>query len=537
MSKSVLYNGKVYVERDVFAEAVYQENGIIKKVGSNEEVLAEASDAERIDCQGKTILPGLNDSHMHLLYLGKVKLAPDLTKSTCVEDMVVMCQDYLKENPECRGIFAMGWNQDKWINWDGRLPNRHDADRISTTIPVVLNRVCGHSSAVNTYVLEQMGLNKDNNTFEGGDVFLEEDGVTPNGYVCEKAAFMARDLVPQPTREEYKKAFIKAMDYAVSCGLTTVQSNDPGLIIENHDECYELFSEIYAEGSGKIRYTGQLSYFDPQSVKEYCEGTHYNESLFDDWLRRGPLKILKDGSLGARTAMMRHEYYDDPGNYGVETNNDAAIQAMVDVAQSHGMQVLTHCIGDDAIERTVRAYEKANGGVNNLRHSLVHCQITDRALLEYIKKTGTVSAFQPIFLEADLYAVESRCGKEMSSTSYAFKTAADMDIRASYGTDSPVDDCNPFPCIYTAVTRKDLEGKPEGGFYPEECVDVETAIDAYTIESAYHEFREDVKGRIKEGYYADMIVLDTDIFTCEPNAIKDIRPIMTMVGGKIVYQR
>jgi len=112
-----------------------------------------------------------------------------------------------------------------------------------------------------------------------------------------------------------------------------------------------------------------------------------------------------------------------------------------------------------------------------------------------------------------------------------------MDIRASYGTDSPVEDCNPFPCIYTAVTRKDLEGKPEGGFYPEECVDVETAIDAYTIESAYHEFREDVKGRIKEGYYADMIVLDTDIFTCEPNAIKDIRPIMTMVGGKIVYQR
>ena len=136
-----------------------------------------------------------------------------------------------------------------------------------------------------------------------------------------------------------------------------------------------------------------------------------------------------------------------------------------------------------------------------------------------------------------MYAVVPRCGDALSSTSYAFGTAAKMDIRASYGTDSPVEDCNPFPCIYAAVTRKDLNGKPEGGFYPQECVDVTTAIDAYTIESAYHEFREDVKGRIKAGYYADMIVLDTDIFTCDPMAIKDIKPELTMVGGEIVYRK
>ena len=200
--------------------------------------------------------------------------------------------------------------------------------------------------------------------------------------------------------------------------------------------------------------------------------------------------------------------------------------------------MITHCIGDEAVRRTVECYERAFvDGKNKLRHAVVHCQITDRALLERIAKDDILVFAQPIFLDYDMNIVEKLCGKELASTSYAFGTLLRMGVHLSYGTDCPVEDCNPFPNIYIAVTRKDRQGRPAGGFYPGECVDVETAIDAYTMESAYAEFQEDVKGRLQPGYYADMVLLDRDIFTVDPMEIKDILPVMTIVGGKVVYQR
>ena len=183
-------------------------------------------------------------------------------------------------------------------------------------------------------------------------------------------------------------------------------------------------------------------------------------------------------------------------------------------------------------------YEEVIGeGENVHRNALVHCQITDRPMLERIAKSDILVMYQPIFLDYDMHAVISRCGEELTSTSYAFKTLADMGAHISYGTDSPVENCNPFPNIYSAVTRKDKNGWPENGFYGAECVPVEMAIDAYTLGSAYNEFKEMRKGRIKAGYLADMIVLDRDIFTCDPMEIRQILPLMTIVDGEIVYKK
>ena len=167
---------------------------------------------------------------------------------------------------------------------------------------------------------------------------------------------------------------------------------------------------------------------------------------------------------------------------------------------------------------------------------MIHCQITNREILERIKEEKILVFAQPVFLDADMKIVEELCGKELASTSYAFGTLLRNGVHLSYGTDCPVEDCNPFVNLYMAVTRKDKEGRPEGGFYPSECVDVETAVDAYTLESAYAEFMEDRKGRIREGYYADMVVLDADIFTVDVMKMKDILPVLTMTGGKTVYR-
>lgn len=537
--KKVLYNGKVYVERNVFEEAVLVEDGRIAAVGKNDEILSMAGDAQRIDCEGRTVIPGFNDSHLHLAYVGESMMNVDLSRCRSVEEIVEKCIAFRKANPEMtkNGLFSQSWNQDNFDPDKRRVPNRHDLDKIATDIPVVLARICGHSSTANTKALEIMGLSKENNKIEGGDVILEEDG-TPNGYLCENAAFAARMIIPPLTIEQRRLALIKAMEYAVSHGITSVQSNDVGTIIPDRKQAYEMVRSLYAEGKALLRYHSQVGCPTMADLKAYIESPEFLEESFDGWFSVGPLKMFKDGSLGARTATVRHEYLDDPGNHGVETIDDQKQQEMVDYAAAHGLQVATHVIGDDAIEKTTAAYEKTYEGSNNkLRHCLIHCQITDLPLLERIKKSGVLIAYQPIFLQTDLHAIESRCGKELSSTFLAMKTAKDLDIRASYGSDSPVEDCNPFPCVYCAVTRKDQTGFPEGGFYPEECVDVPDAIDSYTVESAYMEFKEDIKGRIKPGHYADMVVLDQDIFSVDPMKIKDILPVLTMVGGKVVYQK
>lgn len=538
MPKTVLHNAKIYVERGCFAEALLQEDGIILQVGANEAVLASAGGADRIDCQGKTVVPGFNDSHQHLFYMGRAMFFPDLTKAECAEDLTSLCREYLKENPESKGFSAAGWNEDTWKEGRRRRPDKADLDKVSTEIPIVLTRVCAHACCVNSYVLEKLGIDRDHTTFEGARIEVDDQG-EPSGILTEKAFHAALDLMPNLTRKELKKALINAMEYAVSCGLTTVQSNDIGYVIKDHEECCSLIKEVYDEGKGLLRYTGQMLYDDVETLKSYCESPAFNESYADDWFRRGPLKLLKDGSLGARTAMMRSSYFDDPGNYGVEVNSDGHMQEMIDCAHEHGMQVVIHAIGDDAIQRVINMYDKVNGeeGTNPLRHSLIHCQITDRPLLERIRDSHLLIAYQPVFLQSDLHIAPQRCGSKIMETSYAFRTAAELGIHASYGTDSPVEDLNPLACIYCAVTRKDFGGHPDGGFYPQECVDVETAVDAYTIESAYHEGRETVKGRLKAGYYADLVVLDRDIFTSTAEELLHTRPVLTMVGGKIVYDK
>lgn len=538
----LLYNGKVYVDREVFAEAVLIEDGIIKKVSTDEELLPLAKDlgAELIDCQGKTLIPGLNDSHLHFMQMGESMNQVDIDGVPSIDEMIERCKKFMEENPErCKnGIHALGWNQDLFVDGD-RLPDRHDLDKISTDIPIVLERVCGHIVSSNTKVIEILGIDGNSPQFPDGEFLIGEDGY-PNGIYTANACNFAKDLIPDFTMEERRDMMIDSMKYAVSHGLTSVQSNDVGTTFMDGPAAFALLKDIYNSGEGLIRYRHQVCFNDLEAFKEYLKTGEYATGEYpeDSWLTLGPLKLFKDGSLGARTALMKNSYADDENNFGLEWMKDGEMRQYCQLAKEHNLQVVVHVIGDKAIEDTVSCFEDAFvDGENKLRHTLVHCQITDRQLLERIAKSDICVMAQPIFLDYDMNVVESRCGKELASTSYAFKTLKDLGAHVAYGTDAPVEDSNPFPNIYMAVTRCDRNGNPLGGFYPEEKVDVYEAIDAYTVESAYVEFAEDKKGRIKEGFYADMVLLDKDIFTIDPMEIKDILPVMTMVGGEIVYQQ
>ncbi len=540
MKKLALTNGKVYVERGHFAQAVYAEDGVIRLVGTNDEVLAAAgADAQVLDCGGRTVIPGLNDSHMHLLMIGTGLSTAQTAGVTSMAELIQRVRDFIRENPEAarNGVRSTGWNQDLFTD-EKRMPTRWDLDKISTEIPIFLRRVCGHVGVCNSKIIEMLGLDEQLQEVSGGTIELDANG-RPNGIFTENANDLPESCIPILSLEDYERAFLKGAEYALSHGITSVQSNDAGNCNLTMPQLFDMVRGIYDKEACPLRYRHQVCFHDVEEFKAYVEG-EYRHGRYDrpDMLALGPLKLFKDGSLGGRTGTMRQGYLDDPGNYGVETTTDADMDAFCQVAADAGIQVVTHVIGDKAIEDTVTNYERVMPeGKNPLRHALVHCQITDRPLLERIVKDDILVMYQPIFLDYDMHAVISRCGEELSSTSYAFKTVEDLGGHVSYGTDSPVEDCNPFPNLYSAVTRKDKKGWPEGGFFPQECVDVPQAIDAYTAGSAYNEFREADKGRIKPGFLADMVVLDTDIFTCDPMKIRDILPVTTIVGGKVAWQK
>ena len=533
MSKTAFFNAKVYVEKGVYAEAILQEDGWIKMVGTTGEILTMAGyDAEKIDCGGRTIVPGFNDSHMHMLQAGYAMQQLDLSGCKSVEEMIEAGRQYIADHPGIRGLFTQSWNDDLFDPDKKRLPDKHDCDAISTEIPVFLGRICGHSAAVNSLALKMAGLDKDHHTIEGGEVVLGEDG-EPNGYLFESAQAGARAAIPAWTVDDVKNYFKIAMEYGVSHGMTTTQSNDYTTVAPK-ELVKTALEEMYAAGEAPMRYVGQCGCENMKQIEDY---------IAEDWGRKvglmeyGPVKMFKDGSLGARSALMRDGYADAPGVKGVDRIEDSLQQAMIQYAEDRGVQVVTHCIGDGAIDVTQKMIAQAAGTENKNRHSIIHYQITDKDMVAFTKEHNILVAYQPVFLQYDLHIVESRCGHDLAMQSYCFKTAKEMGIHASYGTDSPVENCNPLANLYCAVTRKDFKGQPLEGWNPAECMDIEDAVDAYTYESAYAEFKEGVKGRIKPGFYADFVVLDKDIFTCDPMEIKDVLPVLTMVDGKIVYRK
>ena len=544
MSKTAFLNGKVYVDAGHFEQAVLQENGVIKAVGSNGEILALCDwETEKIDCGGKTVIPGLNDSHMHLLMIGEVLNEPPIGGCKSVEDMVEICKKFAAENPDAIrfGMHGQGWNQDLFEEGKVRLPNRDDLDKISTDYPIMLERVCGHTCALNTKALEILGITDDTpiDFYEGGTIERDGNGRV-NGYVTENAVYEVRHVVPSADPEGMKKELRSAMKYATEHGLTSVQSNDLGFMIPNSDENFRAYKDLYDAGQASLRFRHQVCCLLEKDLDEFLTGEYANRAEYDKyngWLTLGPLKMFKDGSIGARTALMKEPYVDDPDNYGIDSLEQGLMETLVKKAAANGLQSVTHVIGDRAVELTNQAYEKVLvDGKNVLRNCLIHCELTSKELLEYIKKTDSLIAYQPVFLQGDQYTMATRFKPELIRTSLACKTVIDMGIHASYGTDSPVEDSNPFANIYCAVNRKDLTGKQEYAWNPQECVTVEQAIDAYTVESAYMEFAEEYKGRIKPGYYADLEILDTDIFTCDPMQIINILPELVMVGGEIVLR-
>ncbi|HPX32001.1 MAG TPA: amidohydrolase [Erysipelotrichaceae bacterium] len=516
----MLYNGKIYQGEEKFCQALIIENDTIVGCGSNDEVEAlvlKYENVEKTDLNGKCVVAGFNDSHMHLLKYSRQLKRVQLHDCKSKKEVIALCKKYIKDYPELvkEGLRGRGWNQDNFD--DGQLLTKEDLDSISKDIPVVLVRVCGHMCCCNSKALEMLN-------FESEDGILTENDVN-----------LTNNLFAENT-EQLIQDFIEANKIALSCGVTSVQSQDIDDLNKEID-IITLLEETYHNNENLCRYHLQVGFDSVDSLTEALDKDIYKFNIQDDRLTMGPIKLFKDGSLGAKTALLYDGYIDDKNNKGLEVVTHKEMKEFVKIAEENSLQMIVHAIGDKAIDETCDAFISQMSKGNNLRHVVNHCQITSYEILKKITQNNILIAYQPIFLQYDLHMAKNRVKQQLLESSYAFKTALDYGIKCSLGTDCPVESLNPFYNIHCAVNRQDLDYQPESGYYPKECLIVTQAIDTYTIGSSYQQFMENRKGKLQKGYLADYVIIDDDIFTCDKKAIKNISVLETVIGGKTVYRK
>ena len=531
--KRAFINGKFYLEKDNFAQGVISENGKITHIGNTDEMKTLATNCEVIDLGGRTVLPGFNDSHLHLYRVGQMRSFLNLKEATSITECIALGREYIVRNEITPNtpIFAHGWNQDYFVD-NPRPLNCHDLDEISTEHPIVAMRACGHLATANSLALELAGVSENTPEVPGGEIRKEPSG-QPNGIITENALILLESLKTIPDVETMANTIKGAMEYASSHGITSIQTND--VRNENWRAMLDAYHLVYRRGEATVRTYHQCCFTDRDGLEEFiAAGQRMGRGT--ELHKIGPIKMFVDGSLGAHTAAMGSPYHDKPDTTGVYCMTVQQLDQMIKTANDAGFGCVIHAIGDGAIDRVLTAYEKA-GHSNPLRNGIIHCQITDLPLLERFKKSNTLALVQPVFLHYDMRIVESRVGKELAATSYAFHTMNTLGIHTSYGTDAPIEDLSTMNNIHCAVNRQDLQGEPIGGYNSFECVPLACAIDNYTIESAYASFEENQKGRIAPGYFADMCVLDQDIFSIDPKEIRFVKVELTILGGEVVYKR
>ena len=535
--RTIYYNGAVYTGALPLVQSFGEEDGRFFFAGSNEEAVALKREGDRlVDLQGRFVCSGFNDSHMHLLSYGSsLRMAQLADRTGSLSDMLNCLREFrdsrtFRENAWLQG---RGWNQDYFADTD-RMPNRHDLDKVSTDIPICAVRACGHCLVVNTKALTLLGIGANTPQPAGGRIGMEEG--EPDGRFFDNAMDLIYEAIPAPDKEEVKEMMLAACRSLNAYGVTSSQTDD---YCAFHNVPWPLVNETYreleAEGRLTVRVYEQSNFTSLEALKAFVEAgnrTGTGSSLF----KIGPLKMLGDGALGARTAYLGRPYADDPSTCGIPVFSQEVMDEMVGYANAQGMQVAVHAIGDACLDRLLTAYERAMASHprKDPRHGIVHCQITRPDQLAKIGRMGLHVYAQSIFLDYDIHMVKERVGEELASTSYSWKTLMETGATVSNGTDCPVELPDALACIQCAVTRKTLKDQI-GPYLPDQAFTVKEALDSYTCGGAYASFEENIKGKISPGMLADFVVLEENPFETPPEKLREIPVRETYLGGRKVY--
>ncbi len=534
----ILINGRIHTQdpERPFACALAVEGNHIAAVGGNDLIRRAGAGARVIDLQGRCVTPGLVDSHMHTAHMALSLSEVQLYGVKSLEQLKQAVRDFIRQRklPPGQWVRGCGWNQDLFA--EGRLPTRHDLDAISQEHPIVLDRVCGHCRVANSLAMRIKGVNADTACPPGGSFTLGQDG-QPDGLFYEDAMALMNSGV-QMEQREVETLLLEGMKRAASLGLTALGSEDLASLPCPWERVIAAYHALALRGEMPVRVVEQCLLPDEETLLDFFE-RGYGTGWGDDFFRLGPLKLLADGSLGARSAYLREDYRDNPGNRGIPIYTQRQLDRLVFMAHRRGMPVAVHAIGDGAIEMVLDAVAAAQTRCPNpsLRHGIIHCQITDPALIQRIRAQQMQVFAQPVFLEYDLSIAQARVGNPLASTSYAFKTMLEAGILVSAGSDCPVESLDPLCGLYCAVTRKDYQGRPQGGWFPEQRLSLQEALDLYTAAGARALGLAGRAGVLAPGMLADFTVFDCDLHELRPEQLRDARVEMTVMDGQVRYQR
>ncbi len=507
------------------ARALAVRGGKLLAVGSREEVLAAAGAGARVEDLGAaTLVPGLVDAHAHLAGLGRSLTTVRLEGSASVEEAVQRLAEASRTSFQGDWLLGKGWDQNAWPT--RAFPGRAELDARFAATPVCLMRVDHHAFWVNGEALRRAGITRETLDPEGGRIVRDGTG-EPTGVLIDNAMDLVTAAVPEPTQTQWEARLRAALERCARVGLTGV--HDAGM----ERACFEKLREWDAAGELPLRVYAMAA-GQGEERHAYLEQGPYEGRM----LMMRSAKLIADGALGSRGAALHEPYSDEPGETGLLLLPPEELEARTRAFMRRGFQVCIHAIGDRANTLVLEVLLKCarETGTERLRHRVEHAQILRREDLRRLGEAGLVASVQPTHATSDMRWAEARLGRARLAGAYAWRSLKEAGAHLALGSDFPIENPDVLAGLYAARTRQDAAGWPEGGWWPEERLTGEEALEGFTVGPAWASFAEGRRGRLVAGWDADFVALSVDPVADAASALVEARVLATVVGGAEVYR-
>jgi len=492
----------------------------IAAVGAEAVRARTAKSTRVIDLQGAFLMPAFTDNHTHFLH-GAVQLTqPNLLDSTSRADFAARLGAAARERPG-KWIRGGAWDEQRL---GGELPTRQWIDAATGDTPVAIPRTDLHSYLLNSAALKLAGITRNTPDPAGGVIVRDAKG-EPTGVLKDNAKDIVDRVIPPPSDTDTDEAMRKGIAHGLSKGVAQVHNPEPfGW------NTYTALRRLRAHGETGMRFYTMVPIQDWEKMADIVA----KEGRGDDWVRWGAVKGLSDGSLGSRTAVFHSDYTDAAGQRGVRVMSIEDLRTWITGADAHGLQVAIHAIGDEANDNVLDLFAQvtAKNGPRDRRFRIEHAQHLTAAAIPRFAKQKVIASVQPYHAIDDGRWAVKRIGTQRLKGTYAFRSLIDSGAVVTFGSDWPVAPLDPLTGLYGALTRRTIDGANPGGWLPDQKVTAEKALVCYTKNNAFAGFMEDRTGRIEEGYYADITVLDANLLTVDPEKIPAVKVLRTFVGGK-----
>ena len=527
MADLILLNGKIFTvdKNRPWIEACAITDGKIFAVGNTDRISRlQGENTKVIDLKGRLSLPGFNDAHVHFAEGGFYLMGINLRDAKDKEEFADRIGDFTRKLEKGEWILRGNWDHEAWPS--KAYPTKTLIDEVSPENPVFVSRLDGHVALANSLALKLAGITKDTPDPQGGEIEKDPKTGEPTGILKDTAQELVGRVIPPPSKERLIQAVNTAMGHANQLGVTSIQDN-------SGRETFQAYQELLNQGKLTLRINAWITVDDYQEVENIGILPPFGNGM----LRLGTIKMFIDGSMGAGTALFYDPYIDDPSTSGLPIYPEKKLYDLVAAVDKASLQIAAHAIGDRANTWALNAFDrafKANGS-RDARHRIEHAQVVLPQDIQRFADLGIIASIQPSHCIDDMRWAEKRIGERVKNA-YLFNAFAKAGVKIAFGTDWSVEPIDPMLGLYAAVTREFTEGGPEGGWFPEEKIALEQAIEYYTLGSAHAEFQEHVKGAIQPGMLADLVVLDKNMFEIPQKEILNTNVDLTILGGNVVYE-